>query len=354
MKNRFHSITLEILADRMLVLASGMMLLFFLSFIAVLWQVASAAAAQDCTGRNLLLEYARSDPARLAEIEAEAAAVPNGEGVFWKIAREGLAPSYLLGTMHMADDRIARLEGAMREAFEASHMVVVESVEALDEKAAMAGLIANKNLTLITDGNTLDRLLDPETTERLKVAVEERGMPFAVARVMQPWVVAASVGLPACEIAEKRSGKPVLDAMIAGLAKEDGKELVGLETMKEQFEAIAGLPQDFHLQALKETLALGDTALDITQTMKQLYLDGHIGWVNPLLRVAAPKTSGSQGYADFQERLIDRRNALMAERARPYLAKGGAFIAVGALHLPGEKGLVEAFREMGYTLSRAD
>ena len=38
----------------------------------------------------------------------------------------------------------------------------------------------------------------------------------------------------------------------------------------------------------------------------------------------------------------------MAERAAPLLAKGGAFIAVGALHLTGKNGLIERFRAAGY------
>ncbi len=42
----------------------------------------------------------------------------------------------------------------------------------------------------------------------------------------------------------------------------------------------------------------------------------------------------------------------MAERAAPLLADGGAFIAVGALHLSGGAGLVERFRAHGYTVTK--
>jgi uncharacterized protein YbaP (TraB family) len=44
----------------------------------------------------------------------------------------------------------------------------------------------------------------------------------------------------------------------------------------------------------------------------------------------------------------------MAERALPFLEEGGAFIAVGALHLPGEAGLVELLRAKGYTVTAED
>ena len=77
----------------------------------------------------------------------------------------------------------------------------------------------------------------------------------------------------------------------------------------------------------------------------------NIGMIFPLMKIITPKTAGSKGYAEFQESMITQRNDVMAERALPYLQKGGVFMAVGALHLPGAEGLVEAFRQAGYTVS---
>ena len=42
----------------------------------------------------------------------------------------------------------------------------------------------------------------------------------------------------------------------------------------------------------------------------------------------------------------------MVERAEPLLARGGAFIAVGALHLSGKEGLVERLRAAGYRVTK--
>jgi uncharacterized protein YbaP (TraB family) len=44
----------------------------------------------------------------------------------------------------------------------------------------------------------------------------------------------------------------------------------------------------------------------------------------------------------------------MAERMEPYLKQGGAFVAVGALHLPGEQGLLRLLGRRGYTLPAVD
>jgi uncharacterized protein YbaP (TraB family) len=74
----------------------------------------------------------------------------------------------------------------------------------------------------------------------------------------------------------------------------------------------------------------------------------------PMLESQAPSPpdeSDKEGYAAFEKRIITDRNHVMAERASTYLAKGGAFMAVGALHLPGEEGLVELLRKQGFTVT---
>ncbi len=58
------------------------------------------------------------------------------------------------------------------------------------------------------------------------------------------------------------------------------------------------------------------------------------------------------GYVKVEQWLRGVRDARMAERALPHLARGGAFIAVGALHLPGPDGLVERFRRAGYRVTK--
>jgi hypothetical protein len=55
---------------------------------------------------------------------------------------------------------------------------------------------------------------------------------------------------------------------------------------------------------------------------------------------------------EFMRDLLQGRNSTMAERAAPLLASGGAFIAVGALHLVGKTGLIERFRAGGYTVTK--
>ena len=54
----------------------------------------------------------------------------------------------------------------------------------------------------------------------------------------------------------------------------------------------------------------------------------------------------------YEQDFVVARNKRMAERLADHLDGGGAFIAVGALHLPGEQGLVHLMEESGYRVSR--
>jgi uncharacterized protein YbaP (TraB family) len=171
---------------------------------------------------------------------------------------------------------------------------------------------------------------------------------------MKPWMLAAMVALPACEMARKAGGAPVLDVKLAEDAKAGGKRLEGLETAADQLGAMASLPMTFHIQGLVDTLRLGDRMDDVMETMIVLYERGDMGLVVPLIK-AATEDSGAtnQGYAEFEQTMVTSRNVSMAARAEELLADGGVFMAVGALHLPGSEGLVELFRKAGYTVTPA-
>jgi len=187
--------------------------------------------------------------------------------------------------------------------------------------------------------------------DELETAVTQRGIPMQIADRMQPWLIATTISLPVCEIQRKQSGEKVLDAALADFAKTSGKPVKGLETIAEQLTALASLPEAYHVSALEETLASGDLAIDMIETLKQSYLTGNMGFVFPLMKEVMPKSGSGEGALQLQEELIDKRNVTMAERSEEILQSGSTFIAVGALHLPGETGLVKLFRDNGYTVT---
>jgi uncharacterized protein YbaP (TraB family) len=328
--------------------------LFFLSFLIITLLAAGRAHAEIpvCTGADLTVSLRKDDPAAYEKIVAEAAATPNGKGLLWKLEKTGEKPSWLFGTMHMTDPRVTVLPAAAQKAFDGADTVVIETTEVLDQKKMMATLAKEPDLMMFTDKTTLSSLLSPADAAMVDKALDARGIPPSSVAKMKPWILSAMVALPACELARKAGGAPVLDIKLAEEAKAAGKGLDGLETAADQLRAMASLPIAFHMKGLVDTLKLGDKANDINETMIALYQRGEISMIWPLFRTVLPdEADDPAGYAAFEETMVTSRNKVMADHAAPILAKGNVFMAVGALHLPGEEGLVELFRKAGYTVT---
>jgi len=71
------------------------------------------------------------------------------------------------------------------------------------------------------------------------------------------------------------------------------------------------------------------------------------------LSEANPMLANADTNSAFEHRVIDERNKRMAKRMQPLLNKGGAFVAIGALHLPGEEGVLALLTEAGYSVRAA-
>jgi len=346
------------IADRTAFLTLRLMaainVLFLVSFLIVLAFASARARAEApvCSGKDMMTALAGENPALLATIEQEASATLNGKGLLWKVETAGAAPSYLFGTMHMTDPRVTALTPSARQAFDGAGTIVIETTEILNQTEMMATLARNPDLMMFTDGTTLMSLLSPGDQKALEAGLAERGIMLASVAKMKPWMLSALVALPACELSRKAAGAPVLDIKLAEDAKADGKKLEGLETITDQLNAMASLPMEFHLKGLIDTLKLGDRIDDVVETMIVLYTQGDTGTFWPLFRAVLPGDEEDRlGYAAFEQAMIVERNKTMTRNAEPILAAGNAFIAVGALHLPGPDGLIELLRKGGHTVS---
>ncbi|MEO3387195.1 TraB/GumN family protein [Mesorhizobium sp. CAU 1741] len=339
-------------------LIAALNLIFVIAFVVALLIATSRADAQDdiaCSGENLMAQMQRDDPALLERIRAEAEQVANGDALLWRVEKDDTEPSYLFGTMHMSDPRVVSLPSRAQAAFDEASTVVIETTDVLDQSKMMAAMLSDPGLMMFTDETTLFSLLSAQDRASVEAALASRGIPPASVAKMKPWMIAAMVALPACELARKTAGAPVLDLELANSAKAAGKDLAGLESVADQLGAMASLPMEFHLRGLVDTLALGDRVDDVIETMIVLYLDEKTGMFWPFLRAALPSQDEDDGgYAAFEETMVTARNRTMAERSGPFLDKGAAFVAVGALHLPGEDGLVALLRDAGYRVEAVE
>ena len=130
-------------------------------------------------------------------------------------------------------------------------------------------------------------------------------------------------------------------------------KIIGLETPDEQLAAIANMRPDVAATLLTLAARAPDMNDDLYATMLRLYRESRPAEILPLSDAIGGLSETERAAEDeFMRDLLQGRNGVMAERAAPLLASGGAFIAVGALHLAGNAGLIERVRALGYKVTK--
>jgi len=258
-------------------------------------------------------------------------------GLLWEISSPGSSPSYLFGTIHSEDPGVIGLAPTVERAFTGCRQVILEVN--LDDDAMVAGSMA----MLLTDGRRLSEIVGKSLFEQTAANLRMRGIPDAVTEHMKPWAAATALSMPVPE-----SGR-VLDVVLFQRAQQAGKPINGLETITEQLEVFDGLPLEDQVGLLRDVVeqvaGLDAMLAELLAAYKRQDLAAMVA-----INEAAMATGDQRLAGEFQRRLIVDRNHRIAERMKPWLQQGGAFVAVGALHLPGEQGLLRLLEQRGYSL----
>jgi uncharacterized protein len=327
-----------------------------LSFsVALLGLTMTHAMADDefppaCHGNNIFEALKTTDPAGYAEIKKAAAAKLNSGPLYWKITPpNGAKPSYLLGTIHVTDSRVALPSETLKKRIANSTVAVFELPSVANRDGMSMAILGDTARTQMPEGKSLWDLIPDDKEAIIRALPTIAKIPTEVLSRLQPWLLMSMLSSPPCE--EKRKEfKFVLDAALFQHAQIARVDTAGLETIPEQLDVFSSLSLDEQAAMLVDQTSQIIPAEDIFQTTVELYLSQQVAALEPLLLYISKKSGIARKAADdrFMANLLNKRNVVMADRAKPFLDKGAAFIAVGSLHLYGEDGLVELLRKAGY------
>jgi uncharacterized protein len=314
----------------------------------------------------LTLSVAHADPPKpcpgsdLTQVQGLAAAeaaraddLVNGDGLLWRIEKPGLAASTLFGTIHSTDESALEVARRAAQSINGARIVATElggPIDVVEKANITAAMLAS---ALDRDHDTFEGAIAPGDREKIEKFIAGLGYPVEFAHHLKPWFLAILTGLPKCEAERESLNLPEVDQFLAETARDLGVKVIGLETADEQLAAIANMrPQ---VAATLLTLTARDPSLndDLYTTMLRLYRESRPAEIVAISdALSGLSESEREAQDEFMRALLQDRNAIMAERAAPLLAAGGAFIAVGALHLSGKTGLIERFRAQGYTVTK--
>lgn len=277
----------------------------------------------------------------LCTIAWSATAADFTRGLLWKVERPGAAPSHVLGTIHLPDPRVARPSPGALRAIGTAQVVLTEI--ALDAK----GYAAAAQLITLPPDQSLRGLIGTRDFDALAALMEKRGMPAMMIDRLRPFGAMSLLVLPG-----NGSEKP-LDLQIWEAGQRAGAKTLGLETVVEQLRAFDAIGPADQAELLRELVRQHAKIPQMLEEIVELYLAADIAGMLSIMSRGTPDMPANTALANrMKVAVIDERNDRMVTRMIPYLDRGGAFVAVGAAHLAGERGVLAQLAKRGYRVSR--
>ncbi|MCS6819802.1 MAG: TraB/GumN family protein, partial [Chitinophagales bacterium] len=166
------------------------------------------------------------------------------------------------------------------------------------------------------------------------LVMESTGLSLAMFDKMQPIIMTFILG----QRGMNQDSDIALDWYLFNIAKSARKKTFGLETVDEQLEAMQVLPYTAQAQMLRDEMQyLNNSDID---TLFHYYMNEQL---DSLLSYSRKRPMPEQ----FELSLITLRNHRLAKRMHALFRKHSTFCVVGALHLPGEQGIISLLRKEG-------
>lgn len=265
------------------------------------------------------------------------------ESSVWKVQKGG-SVLFLGGTFHLLRPSDFPLPPEFDKAYRASELLVFETDIGKSKDAAAQQKLISK--AMYADGTTIDKYLSPKTYRLLADYCAANGIPLENLRHFKASMIAVTI--TAFELAKLGVMQEGVDTFFYQLATTDKKGTEGLETVDEQIEFILGMGEGDEDAFI--TLSLQDI-----KSIKQEYERMVAAWKKGDLKkidalfLAETKTKMPKLYKE----LLSGRNEKWLPLIEAYhKTPKTEFILVGAGHLAGADGIVEALRRKGYTVEK--
>ena len=266
--------------------------------------------------------------------------------LLWRISGNNLAqPSYVFGTHHLFPLSFLETVSGLNSALENTQQVVGELVMG-DDMMAMA--MQMQSMGMMPHDTTWDMLLSPEdfafVDEQLTAFF---GAGLQAFGVLRPFMINLTfVGALYQQLFPETDPEQSMDGWFQQQAIGRGLPVIGLESVEDQMNAIGvgslvQQAEDF-VCALRNI----DYAINQAHELNRLYETADLIGLKGMLRAESPCAfSAEQEYA-----LNNARNARWLEKLPGIMAETPSFIAVGALHLVGEVGILYGLAQLGFTV----
>lgn len=277
------------------------------------------------------------------------ASTKEGNSLLWKISGNGLEkPSYIFGTHHLVPvsflDSIPGIEAAFEETEQAVGELDMSKMSEMQVKIMTEGMmpagVTYGTLLSPEEGTLLDSMLRAvvgvgmDQLGQLKPAMISNLISVSLYQQYYPSIASAqNIDSYFQEEALKRS-QPVVGLETA---EDQIYVLLNSQSLERQAEMLVCMVK--HPELLKEQM----------DEMQIAYYAQNIQVLYALYKKEQPDDPCPS--TDEENNILNGdRNKKWLEKLPSIMKKKSSFIAVGCLHLPGEEGVLEGLRKLGYSV----
>ena len=258
--------------------------------------------------------------------------------LLWQVSGNDLkAPSYLFGTFHLMCKDDIKFSEQLKSALDASDKVYME-MDMDDPSTMLSGLLYMN----MKGGKKLKDLYTAAEYKKIESYFSDSlRMPMMLFQSMKPYFLVAML-YPKMMNCTNASG---IEEELMKIAKEDKKEIKGLETMQFQASVFDSIPYEWQAKELLKNIdSFAQYKIEFDSMLAE-YKSQRLAEMETL--VTKSEFGSDKGYEDL---LLNNRNKNWVAQLKEIMKKESVFVAVGAGHLVGEKGLLNILKKEGYTV----
>jgi len=261
----------------------------------------------------------------------------------WHIAKDG-NELYLGGTIHLLNKEDYPLPVEYTKAFKQSDILVLETDIDASSKPAFGQKVAQ--MFTYPQGQSLKDAINEKTFNKLKKHLSDRNLPVEQFLSYKSSMVVMVISI--IELQRMGMVDVGVDEYFNNKAKEVGKSREYLETLDQQLEFLNAMGAGDVNDVIMSTI-------DDVSKMKEMMAVIKSSWRKGDEKKMAEATLSDmiRDYPEiYKTLLVKRNNNWMPRLERMMSNKKVELVLVGALHLVGEKGLLQQLRNLGYEVTQ--
>ncbi|MDR2955430.1 MAG: TraB/GumN family protein [Prevotella sp.] len=270
--------------------------------------------------------------------------------LLWKVSGNGLTkPSYILGTHHLTHISFIDSIKGLKNIIESAEQTVGELL--MSDQSAMQGKF--QQAAAMPAGESYSKLLSPEDYIKLDVGlkdmlgagIDQLGM-FKPGMISMIYTIAFYTKLyPEFNPMSHEA----IDSYVQRIAKEKGKPVLGLETVEDQIRVVFDAePLKDQARSLVCMIDNKEISKDQLNALNTYYKKGQL---DKMYNLSFNNPDDPCKMSQKQQNALNKdRNDKWIEKLPQIMKEKSSLIAVGALHLPAEDGLLYQLAKLGYTV----